>query len=89
MSLVLAGATRLQSNGADPIVEWTRREGAPNPEVTASGAKNVIKRKPNGASLQKPQGGDRSRLSAPSPLSAVIPVKRGLPPAHPFQEPTR
>ncbi|APX87246.1 hypothetical protein BV511_22595 [Methylorubrum extorquens] len=89
MSLVLAGTTRLQSNGADPIVEWTRRAGASDPEVTASGAKKVIKRKPNGASLQKPQGGDRSQLSAPSPLSAVIPVKRGLPPAQPFQEPTR
>ncbi|GEL42054.1 hypothetical protein MEX01_26450 [Methylorubrum extorquens] len=45
MSLVLAGATRLQSNGADPIVEWTPRAGAPNPEVTASGAENVIKQK--------------------------------------------
>ncbi|ABY30596.1 hypothetical protein Mext_2201 [Methylorubrum extorquens PA1] len=89
MSLVLAGATRLQSNGADPIMEWTRREVAPNPDVTGSGAENVIKQKAQGASLQKPQDGDRSRLSAPSPLSAVNPVKRGLPPAHPFQEPTR
>ncbi|MCP1548081.1 MULTISPECIES: DUF3060 domain-containing protein [Methylorubrum] len=46
VSLVLAGPTQLQVNGADHVVEWTRSEGAPNPEVTASGAKNVIKRKP-------------------------------------------
>lgn len=46
VSLVLAGPTRLAVNGADHVVEWTRSEGAPNPEVTASGAKNVIKRKP-------------------------------------------
>lgn len=46
VSLVLAGPTRLDVTGADHVVEWTRSEGAPNPDVTASGAKNVIKRKP-------------------------------------------
>ncbi|KQQ20134.1 hypothetical protein ASF53_23705 [Methylobacterium sp. Leaf123] len=46
VSLILAGPTRLAVNGVDHLVEWTRSEGAPNPEVTASGAKNVIKRKP-------------------------------------------
>ncbi|UGB28087.1 DUF3060 domain-containing protein [Methylorubrum sp. B1-46] len=45
VSLVLAGPTRLEVQGADHVVEWTRSEGAPNPEVTASGAKNVIKKK--------------------------------------------
>ncbi|TXM64726.1 DUF3060 domain-containing protein [Methylobacterium sp. WL69] len=46
VSLVLAGPTRLAVNGADHVVEWTRGEGVPNPEVTASGVKNIIKRKP-------------------------------------------
>ncbi|KMO32053.1 DUF3060 domain-containing protein [Methylobacterium aquaticum] len=45
VSLVLSGPTQLRVTGADHTVEWARAEGAPSPEVTASGVKNVIKRK--------------------------------------------
>ncbi|MGF3024030.1 hypothetical protein ACQVP2_14525 [Methylobacterium aquaticum] len=45
VSLVLSGPTQRRVTGADHTVEWARAEGAPSPEVTASGVKNVIKRK--------------------------------------------
>ncbi|KMO37813.1 hypothetical protein VQ03_18400 [Methylobacterium tarhaniae] len=49
VSLVLAGPTQLRVAGADHKIEWVRGEGAPSPEVTASGVKNVIKGKPEAA----------------------------------------
>ncbi len=49
VSLVLAGPTQLRVMGADHKIEWVRGEGAPSPEVSASGIKNVIKRKPEAA----------------------------------------
>jgi hypothetical protein len=49
ISLVLAGPTRIHVAGANNKVEWARGEGAPSPEVTASGAQNSIKRKQEAA----------------------------------------
>jgi hypothetical protein len=46
VSLVLAGPTQLKVDGVGHVVEWVRSDGAPNPQITASGAQNVIKKKP-------------------------------------------
>jgi hypothetical protein len=46
VSLVLAGPTQLKVDGVGHVVEWMRSDGAPNPQITASGAQNVVKKKP-------------------------------------------
>ncbi|MFC0240298.1 DUF3060 domain-containing protein [Rhodopseudomonas telluris] len=45
ISLVLAGPAQLNVGGVEQSVEWSKADGAPNPEVNSSGALNSIKRK--------------------------------------------
>ncbi|MCP9627814.1 DUF3060 domain-containing protein [Rhodopseudomonas palustris] len=45
ISLVLVGPSRLDVGGVEQSVEWSKADGAPNPEVRSSGALNSIKRK--------------------------------------------
>ncbi|WP_019906215.1 DUF3060 domain-containing protein [Methylobacterium sp. 77] len=44
--LILAGPAAFSVSGADHVVEWSRKDGVPNPEVNAMGVKNTIRRKP-------------------------------------------
>lgn len=44
--LILAGPATFDVSGADHVVEWSRKDGVPNPEVNARGVKNTLRRKP-------------------------------------------
>ncbi|MFC3691634.1 DUF3060 domain-containing protein [Chenggangzhangella methanolivorans] len=43
VTLILAGASTLQVNGADNAVEWKTADGAPKPKISSMGAANTVK----------------------------------------------